>query len=146
MHFIQSDMQAMRHEISDKKFIEFAEVHGSMYGTSIDSVQSCWNAGMICVLDIDVSGVQQLVKFPMVKAKYVFLMPPDLSTLEQRLRARGTESEEQIESRMKTAQKEMDFATSDSNPFDIILINADLNETENTLIARLKDWFPERSW
>lgn len=136
----------MRHEISDKKFIEHAEVHSCLYGTSIESVEAVWRTNRICLLDIDVNGVKQLKKVTTLNAKYVFLMPPDMGELEKRLRGRGTETNEQIESRLKAAEDEMEYATSDAEPFDLILINGNLAESESMLVRNLKEWFPDKTW
>lgn len=138
--------QAMRHQISDKKFLEHAEVHGCLYGTSFESLEAVWRTNRICLLDIDVNGVKQIKKSPGFSGRYVFLMPPDIGELEKRLRGRGTESSEQIDRRMKTAEDEMEYATGDDEPFDFILINADLAESEKLLTERLKEWFPDIAW
>ena len=139
-------VQAMRHAISDKRFIEHAEVHGCLYGTSIDSVESVWRSNRICLLDIDVNGVKQIKKVSSFQARCVFIMPPDMGELEKRLRGRGTESSEQVELRLKNAEDEMEYATSDSEPFDLILVNDNVEESEKMLLTNLKEWFPDRKW
>lgn len=138
--------KAMRHQISDGKMIEHAEVHGCLYGTSISSVEAVLSTGRICLLDIDVNGVKQIKKNPKINAKYVFLMPPDMDELERRLLGRGTESKEQIEVRLKAAEDEMEYATGDDDPFDLLLINGDIQESEKTLVKNLKEWFPTKNW
>jgi guanylate kinase len=139
-------LQAMRHAISDKKFIEHAEVHGCLYGTSIESVESVWRSNRICLLDIDVNGVKQIKKVPSFNARYVFIMPPDMEELEKRLRDRGTESSEQIDLRLKNAEDEMEYATGDDEPFDLILVNDNLDESEKMLLKNMREWFPDRAW
>ena len=139
-------MQAMRHEIADKRFIEHAEVHGCLYGTSIDSVDRIQKTNRLSLLDIDVNGVKQVKQVPNFSARYVFVMPPDMGELERRLRDRKTESEEQLEIRLKAAEDEMEYATCDDEPFDLILVNDDLEESEKMLITNLREWFPDREW
>lgn len=136
----------MRHEISDKRFIEHAEVHGNLYGTGIESVERVWRTNRICLLDIDVHGVKQIKKLATFSARFVFIMPPDVGVLEQRLRNRGTESNEQIEIRLKNAEDEMEYATSDTDPFDLILLNDTVGDSEKILVSNLKEWFPDRDW
>ena len=136
----------MRHAISDKRFIEHAEVHGFLYGTSIESVESVWRSNRICLLDIDVNGVKQIKKLPTFDARFVFIMPPDMGELEKRLRNRATESNEQVDLRLKNAEDEMEYATSDAEPFDLILVNDNLKESEKMLVMNMREWFPDRSW
>jgi guanylate kinase len=109
----------MRQEIADKKFVEYAEVHGCTYGTSHDSIEAVWRSGRICLLDIDINGVKQLKQVSSLSCKYVFLLPPSMEELRRRLTDRGTETEEQIEGRMQAAQVEIDFA-SEEGSFDLV--------------------------
>merc|ERR1712071_567631 len=94
-----------REEIAQGKFIEYAEVHGNYYGTSIDAVAKVQNAGKICILDIDVQGVQK-VKKSSLSPYYVFIAPPSMEVLEKRLRSRGTEKEEDIVKRLDYVAEE----------------------------------------
>ena len=109
----------MRQEIADKKFVEYAEVHGCTYGTSLESIEAVWRSGRICLLDIDINGVKQLKQVPNFSCKYVFLLPPNMEELRRRLTDRGTETEEQIEGRMHAAQVEIDFS-SEEGRFDLV--------------------------
>ena len=68
---------------------------GNMYGTSKSSVEDVLNSGKICILDIDVQGVKAVKKTDLIPL-FVFIKPPSLETLEQRLRDRGTETEESL--------------------------------------------------
>ena len=70
------------------KYIEYARVHDNLYGTRIDSVHNIHDKGKVCILDVDVNGVQQL-KACNFEAKYVIVKPPSMSELEKRLRGRG---------------------------------------------------------
>jgi guanylate kinase len=95
-------------EIAEGNFVEHAKVHGNYYGTSKDAVKSVSDQGRICVLDIDVQGVQQVQEQGLEVAKYLFIQPPTIADLEARLRARGTETEERIAKRVGNAQGELD--------------------------------------
>jgi guanylate kinase len=132
--------EEMKKAVSDGKFIEWAEVHGQTYGTSCQSVKSVGDAGKVCVLDIDVQGVMK-VKETSLDAKCVFIMPPSLDVLEQRLRSRNTESEEDVLKRLSAAQQEMDFGR-EEGMFDKIVINNDLNAAVDELAQQLSAWYP----
>ena len=82
----------MQNLANGNEFIETAEFSGNQYGTSKQAVQDVLQSGKICILDIDVQGVKAVKKTDL-DPKYVFIKPPSLHILEQRLRARGTETE-----------------------------------------------------
>lgn len=105
-HF--TDRETMQAEISDGKFIESAEYSGNMYGTSKQAVEDVQKQGKVCVLDIDLQGVRQIRKTDL-KPLCIFIKPPSLEELETRLRARNTESEESLKSRLKIAADEIDY-------------------------------------
>jgi len=108
-HF--SDMDTMKKMKADGKFIESAEVHGNMYGTSKAAVDSVSQAGKICILDIDVQGAKTIFEGGFFQdIKFVFINPPSLQELEKRLRGRGTETEEKVQKRLANATGEIDFA------------------------------------
>ncbi|KAF0720620.1 Aste57867_177 [Aphanomyces stellatus] len=134
-HFISSEQFEM--EIQDNSFLEYAFVHGNGYGTSKRSVQ---NAEKICVLDIDIQGVQQ-VKKSGLKMKYLFIAPPSMTDLEKRLRGRGTESEDKVTLRLTNAKGELDFAA--QGHFDKVLVNNDLDEAFSELEETLIEWYPQ---
>lgn len=84
-------------------------MHNNLYGTSIRAVQNVAAAGKCCILDIDVQGARQVRKrSDQIRAIFVFLKPPSFGELEKRLRGRGTESEEQIQTRLATSKVELD--------------------------------------
>ncbi len=106
-HFVSKEK--FEKGIADGKFLEHATVHGNLYGTSIRAVQNVAASGKCCILDIDVQGARQVRKQSnQIRAIFVFLKPPSLEELEKRLRGRGTESEDQIQTRLATTKGEMD--------------------------------------
>lgn len=127
VHYHFASRPVMTQEITEGKFLESAEVHGNLYGTSWAAVEAVADAGKICILDIDVQGAQA-VKKSALKAKYIFIKPPapEEEELERRLRGRGTESEEQIQKRLRGAKQELERAK-DPSLFDYILVNANLD-------------------
>ncbi|MEI7528631.1 MAG: guanylate kinase [Elusimicrobiota bacterium] len=104
------------------KLLEWAKVHGNYYGTPAKSVADALKAGRIPVMTIDVKGARSVKKvFP--AAVTVFLLPPDLKTLVQRLRGRG-EAPENVAVRLETARAEIKRAAW----FDYLVINDRLKE------------------
>lgn len=73
--------------------------------------------------------------------KYLFISPPSMALLEDRLRSRGTESEESIVVRLQAASEEVDFGSSEGN-FDAVVVNSDLENAVAEIVAYLKQWYP----
>lgn len=94
-------------QIEDGRFAEWALVHGNYYGTSKDVIEKAFAAGKSVLLDIDVQGAESLRKSYPKECYTVFIAPPSLQTLEQRLRARQTDSDETIRKRVRNASEEM---------------------------------------
>ena len=124
IHYHFTDKETFEAEIAQGKFLEYAYVHNNIYGTSIAAVEAVAASGKCCILDIDVQGARQ-VRASGLPAIFVFIAPPSLDELEQRLRGRGTETEEQITTRLRNAKQEM---TSLDEPglYDYTLVNNDL--------------------
>ena len=126
---------------ADGKLLEWAKVHGNYYGTPVKSVMAVLEQGRIPVMTIDVKGARSVKKlFP--EAVTVFLLPPDLKTLVQRLRGRG-EAPENVAVRLETARSEIKAASS----FDYLVINDRLPEAirEVAAIAELETLKTERN-
>lgn len=123
-HYYFVDREAMEKAINSGEFIETAEFSGNLYGTSKSAVQDVLNNGKVAVLDIEIQGVKQVKKSDL-HPHYVFVKPPSLESLKQRLLDRKTESSESLKLRLKAAQSEMDYGTTAGN-FDIIVVNDDL--------------------
>jgi guanylate kinase len=117
-------------------FIEWAIVHGELYGTEKQQIVDCLERKKICILSIDVQGAIRVMKeYP--DAVTIFIEPPSIEELERRLRRRGTESEEEIQIRLMNAQNELEY----KSHFKYIVVNDivenTLKEVEN-IIAREK--------
>uniref|UniRef100_A0A2P2KHF1 guanylate kinase n=1 Tax=Rhizophora mucronata TaxID=61149 RepID=A0A2P2KHF1_RHIMU len=126
IHYHFTERSVMEKEIKDGKFLEFAPVHGNLYGTSIEAVEVVADAGKRCILDIDVQGARS-VRASSLDAVFIFICPPSMEELEMRLRARRTEAEEQILKRLQNAEAEIEQGKS-SDIFDHILYNDKLEE------------------
>jgi guanylate kinase len=105
-HFTSAE--AMEAAIARGEFLEHAKVHGNLYGTSFAAVMSVASEDKICILDIDTQGVQSVKAAPKSSMPgtphFVFVAPPSLEALEQRLRGRGTESAEKMTLRLANAK------------------------------------------
>ncbi|TYJ18578.1 hypothetical protein E1A91_A09G133500v1 [Gossypium mustelinum] len=131
VHYHFADRSVMEKDIKDGKFLEFASVHGNLYGTSIEAVEAVADSGKRCILDIDVQGARS-VRASSLDAIFIFICPPTMRELEERLRARGTETEEQILKRLRNAEAEIEQGKS-SGIFDHILYNDNLEECYENL-------------
>jgi guanylate kinase len=112
------------------EFAEWALVHGSLYGTPASFLDRHVNGGDVVLLDIDVQGAMQ-IRRSRSDAVLVFLMPPSLEALAERLRGRHTDSPEAIERRLQAAVREMKTASA----YDYIVVNRNLEETCRTVEA-----------
>ncbi|KAI1002742.1 hypothetical protein K3495_g5460 [Podosphaera aphanis] len=106
-------------------FVEHACFGGHHYGTSRDTIAAVRRALRVPILDIEMEGVKQ-IKLSGLPARFVFIAPPSMHVLEQRLRGRATESEESIQKRLAQAEHEMAFAATDG-AHDVIIVNDDLD-------------------
>ena len=107
--------------IKDGQFLEHAEVYGNMYGTSKKFIEHTLNDGKSILLDIDICGVKQLRRSGL-NATYIYILPPSLETLETRLKARATDSEETIRRRLAKFEEEI----ADITLYDYVVFNAEL--------------------
>ncbi|KAJ6864482.1 guanylate kinase 2-like [Populus alba x Populus x berolinensis] len=131
VHYHFTEQSIMEKEIKDGKFVEYASVHGNLYGTSIEAVEVVTDAGKRCILDIDVQGARS-VRASSLEAILIFICPPSMEELETRLRSRRTETEEQILKRLQNAEVEMEQGKS-SGIFDHILYNDNLDDCYESL-------------
>jgi guanylate kinase len=104
-------------------FVEWAEVHGNLYGTLREDLERRTESGKDVVLEIDVQGMRNIQKSGL-EAVTVFIMPPSLRVLEKRLRRRGTESPEALALRLGNAREEL----AARHDFDYIVINDRLSK------------------
>lgn len=143
VHYNFTTVETIKGEIDEGKFVEYANVHGNYYGTSVQAVESVQKQGKICILDIDVQGVRN-VKKSTLDAIYVFVAPPSMDELEKRLRGRGTETEEAVLKRLGNAKVELDFGLGEGN-FDRVFTNDDLDKTFEAMVEQFKSWYPQLS-
>ena len=127
-HFV--DVHHFLEQVIQGEFLEWAEVHGNYYGTSKRWIEAEMTAGRDVLLEIDWQGAQQVRKvFP--QAIGVFILPPSLEALKDRLSGRGTDSAETIARRIAAARDEMRHM----DEFDYVIINDDLQQALDNLIS-----------
>lgn len=113
------DEPEFRAMVDRGEFFEWAQVHGKLYGTSRKAIQDRLEHGEDVVLEIDWQGAQQIKRlFPQTVT--IFILPPSWAELEQRLKRRGEDEPEVIDTRMANAREEVAHA----REFDFVIINA----------------------
>lgn len=114
-----------RQRIVDGDLIEYEEIFGNYYGTLRSVVEESLSRGDFVIFDVDVKGALSLRKAFPEETLLLFVAPPDMETLEHRLRSRKTETDAQIALRLSRAEMEM----AHRDAFDVVLVNKDLAET-----------------
>jgi len=127
-------------------FAEWAEVHSNLYGTSRRVLDDVISKCVDVILDIDTQGAKQ-IKSKFNSAVFIFIMPPSLEILEERLRNRKSDNEEEINKRMRRAREEI----KDFNMYDYIIVNRDfdraLTEIRSIVTAeRCKTRLADTTW
>lgn len=132
-YFFVSEAE-FKQRIEQGDFLEHAQVFDNFYGTSRSSIEATLNEGKDVILEIDWQGARQ-VREMMPKTKSIFILPPSREALEQRLNARGQDSQEIVSRRMQDATQEM----SHYSEYDFVVINDDfavaLEELRSIFVA-----------
>ena len=120
--------EEFKSKINNNEFVEWEEVYkNQFYGTLKNEIERITQKGYNVIFDVDVVGGINIKKQYNNECLIIFIMPPSITELENRLRHRGTETEESIKKRIAKAEKEMTF----SEKFDKIVINDDLKVAVN---------------
>jgi guanylate kinase len=115
--------EEFKQKIDEDAFIEWEEVYeGNFYGTLKEEIERLWAAGKHVIFDVDVKGGINLKKYFGDKALAIFVKVPSLEVLQERLKDRGTESEESLSRRLYKAKFEMGF----EDKFDVTILNDDM--------------------
>ncbi len=125
-YFITAD--AFKERIDNDQWVEWAKVHENYYGTSKEVIEKGAAEGNHLLLDIDVQGARQ-VKAIFPEAITLFIMPPSLSVLEERLRKRGTDADAVIKKRIANAEGEM----AQKDFYQHVIVNDDLAQAEKEM-------------
>jgi guanylate kinase len=110
-------------------FLEWAEVHGNLYGTSVEMMENLIDRGLDVILDIDVQGAQQIRHQKETKGHFVFIVPPSWEELQRRLVGRGTETPESLATRYSNARREL----ADLDWYDFLIVNDVVDEAVEML-------------
>lgn len=133
--------EEFKKKIDANEFIEWEEVYeGNFYGTLKSEIERLWSEGKNVIFDVDVKGGLSLKKYFGEKALAVFVKVPSIEVLKERLKDRGTESEESLSRRLFKAKFEMGF----EDKFDVVLVNED-RERSLQEAQRLYNDFKNRS-
>lgn len=130
-HFVSVD--TFKEMIARQEFVEYAEVHGNFYGTSRGWLENARKKGQDVLLEIDWQGAQQ-VRQLFDNTVSIFILPPSITLLEERLRGRGTDSPEIIKRRLATALTEIEHI----NEFDYVVINEIIDAAKEDLAAIIR--------
>jgi len=139
-HFVTKE--SFQEKVQAKGFLEWAMVYYHFYGTPTDEVNSLINKGKIAVLEIDVQGARSVRSNPMVDEVSLFIAPPNKNILAQRLKDRGSEDAESLETRLREASREIEEA----RYFDYIIINDDLETAINNADSAIRGEFHRSRW
>ncbi len=121
-----------RSKIDDEHFLEWEEVYsGKFYGTLKSEIDRISDKGGNVIFDVDVVGGLNIKKQYSDKALAIFIQPPSVEELENRLRSRATDAEEVIQSRVDKAAHELTYA----KDFDVVIVNDDLEKASNEIIS-----------
>jgi len=127
-HFL--DRAEFERRIGEGAFLEHAEVYGHLYGTPWQAISDELDAGRVVLLDIDAQGSAQ-VRGRTTDAVHVMILPPDAQSLEERLRARGTEDEETIRRRLRDGLDQL----AQVGTYDYLVVNDHLPTARATLVG-----------
>ena len=128
--------------IKNEAFIEYEEVYkNTFYGTLKSEVERNWESGRHVIFDVDVIGALNIKKKYPDKTLSIFINPPSISVLEDRLRSRGTDSEKGLKERIEKAKEELKLSVK----FDRLIINNDLEKSKKQIIEFVKQFIYKSS-
>jgi len=130
--------EEMERMIENGDFIEYAKFGENLYGTSKKAVSEIQSSGKICVLDLELQGVRNIKKTDL-NPKYILIRAPTIDILRQRLNARGSESPESLEIRLKHAEEDLEAVRKDPTLFDYVIVNDNLETAYQQFIEAIKD-------
>jgi guanylate kinase len=128
--------EAFQERLRDNRWAEWARVHDNFYGTSADFLEDQAAAGRDVLLDIDVQGARQILARYPGRSVAIFIMPPSLAVLEERLTGRSADSPEQIEKRLRNAADEM----AQKDMYHHVIVNDRLAEAIDTLASLIESY------
>ena len=134
-HFLSP--RDFKEKISENAFLEWEEVYEDMfYGTLKSEVERIWANGKQVIFDVDVVGGINIKKHFSMQALSIFVAPPSIEELKNRLQGRGTETAESLQKRLGKAAEEM----AQQDAFDIIIVNDDLDAARQEVMKKVTDF------
>lgn len=134
-HFLTVD--DFKRGIRRNEFLEWEEVYANQfYGTLKSEIQRIWDEGKTVIFDVDVKGGLNIKKYFGDNALAIFVEPPTVQELENRLRKRGTETEESLRKRVAKAEYELSFAPQ----FDKIILNDNLDDAREKMLQAIREF------
>jgi guanylate kinase len=134
VHYYFVDRESFEADIRAGNFLEYAQVHGNYYGTSLKPVHEALEAGKLVIFDIDVQGHAIARERMGDLITSVFVTTPSLEELERRLKSRGTDDEEIINKRIQNALVEIEYITA----YDFLIVNDDFDKAVDAFLAVTK--------
>ncbi|PIE31679.1 guanylate kinase [candidate division KSB3 bacterium] len=128
-HFVSEEK--FMQMVGADEFVEYAHVHGNYYGTSITSIAKTLSSGKFLLIDIDVQGAKQIEERYGDEGVFIFILPPNFSSLRERLKERQTDSDDEIERRLRKADEEVQHY----EDYDYVIINDEFHEAVRELEA-----------
>ncbi|MCH7673332.1 guanylate kinase [candidate division KSB1 bacterium] len=132
-HFLS--LEGFKDKKEQGKFVEWAEVHGNYYATPRKPIEKWLNEGKTVFLDLDVNGGLEVKKYFNDSALLIFIKPPSVESLVQRLRGRKTETQHEIDKRLKRVPEEMHK----SQRYDYQILNEDLDNTKTEILEIIRN-------
>lgn len=124
VHYFFQNRRAFEQMLKENKFLEYAEIYGNLYGTSVEAVEDKLSQGLDVLFDIDYQGARQLMQQSLYKVVSIFIKPSDINALRDRLKYRGQDHNAVIEKRFELAQEEISYA----QYYDYVVINDDFDQ------------------
>jgi guanylate kinase len=124
------DTEQFQKMVAANEFLEWAQVHSKLYGTARQQVLREVSEGHDIILEVDVQGAAS-VRALLADAVSIFILPPSFEVLKQRLQARGTDSPEELDLRLRNAPTEL----KDYSAFQYVILNDDLDRAANQMTA-----------
>ena len=132
-HFLS--LEGFKDKKEQGEFVEWAEVHGNYYATPRTPIEKWLNGGKTVFLDLDVTGGLEVKRYFNDSALLIFIKPPSVESLVQRLRGRKTETQHEIDKRLKRVPEEMHK----SQRYDYQILNEDLDNTKTEILEIIRN-------
>lgn len=125
--------EKFQERIAQNRFIEWAEVHGNLYGTDKSFISQALEQGKIVLFDLDVQGALSIKQLFSAESYIIFIAPPSIKDLKKRLLERATDDEDTIEVRLSNASHELSF----QHQFDELIVNDDFDVAFDELFRKV---------